>query len=147
MSSVTPKLLWGSVATLLICSFGLVGNVLCFVVLVNRSMRSSPYVYFLQGLAVSDFLLLALSSVRTLSNLHVVDLGTGDVGEWRSRMAEPEVVRNETLDHGDDPGSRDKDLAIATVVFFWDWISQFGFLCTSSRSLVCTVTICESTGC
>ncbi|CAL8085397.1 unnamed protein product [Orchesella dallaii] len=68
-------LIFTAVLTLLICFFGLIGNALCLLVLLHKDMGNSSYVFLLQGLTVSDILLLTISTLRTFSNLHFVNIG------------------------------------------------------------------------
>ncbi|ODM93732.1 FMRFamide receptor [Orchesella cincta] len=61
--------LFTPVLTLIIAVFGLFGNFLCMVVLLNKRLGNSSYIYLLQGLTFSDILLLMISILRTVGNL------------------------------------------------------------------------------
>jgi len=61
-----------NVVTICISSFGLMGNVLCLLVLFQKNMRKFCYTYLLIGLTFSDIFLLTLSIIRTLMALQVL---------------------------------------------------------------------------
>ncbi|CAL8121268.1 unnamed protein product [Orchesella dallaii] len=50
-----------------------IGNLLCLIVLFHKDTATTSYKYLLQGLTLSDFFLLTLSTLRTLGNLEILN--------------------------------------------------------------------------
>lgn len=63
-----PGWLVTPITVVTICVLGIIGNLLCIIVLAQKEMRYS-YVYNIRGLAYSDTLLLIIGAIRTLDKM------------------------------------------------------------------------------